>query len=319
MSENKIATKADLQRMYNKMLPYLGGTAEAGFTPVGTVIAVMGNTAPANYLTCNGQIVNIADYSILADYFETQFGSKNHFGGDGTTTFAVPDLRGEFLRGTGTNSHVGQGNGSSVGTHQDGTVFPRYAISGTNSYTQHVVERDTVYKAIENTDSVYSSTNTKYANQSVSFTNYNENNGYAYTSRPTNTSVLYCIATHNIFINPELQYSTQEQVVGTWVDGKPLYQKTIDCGYLLNSNRKSVPHNIANIDKIIEFNAFSYAYDTLSDNAYFRPLPYLWFSDNTWQSSHALTADKTNIIIATYSDRTSEYAYVTIQYTKTTD
>lgn len=220
MSENKMATKADLQRMYNKILPYLGGTAEAGFTPVGTVIAVMGNSAPANYLACNGQVVNIADYPVLADYFEAQFGTKNHFGGDGTTTFAVPDLRGEFLRGTGTNSHENQGNGASVGVHQDGTNFPRYKASS---------ELEIAIGSLNNGDSVSVQANvSKYLGNVISYEA--QNAGNIYTSRPTNTSVLYCIATHNIFINPELQYSTQEQVVGTWIDGKPIYQKTVSTG-----------------------------------------------------------------------------------------
>lgn len=228
MSENKMATKADLQRMYNKILPYLGGTAEAGFTPVGTVIAVMGNSAPANYLACNGQVVNIADYPVLADYFEAQFGTKNHFGGDGTTTFAVPDLRGEFLRGTGTNSHENQGNGANVGVHQNGTTHTGLVLNAANGDIIIPVGGNGWMTPGSYDKSLFDSTKVRY--------NTNHQVGadislsQLYTSRPTNTSVLYCIATHNIFINPELQYSTKEQVVGTWIDGKPLYQKTVSTG-----------------------------------------------------------------------------------------
>lgn len=65
-------------------------------SPIGTVISFMGTTAPAHYLVCDGTVYNIADYSALADFIQTQFGSKNYFGGDGTTTFAVPDLDNEF-------------------------------------------------------------------------------------------------------------------------------------------------------------------------------------------------------------------------------
>ena len=39
--------------------------------------------------------------------------------GDGVTTFKVPNLLGEFLRGTGTNSYTNQGSGANVGVHQD--------------------------------------------------------------------------------------------------------------------------------------------------------------------------------------------------------
>ena len=90
-------------------------------TPVGEIINYMGTIVPEHYLECDGKTYNITDYPILAEHIKTNFGSYNKFGGDGTTTFAVPDLRGEFLRGSGINNHANQGNGSAVGTHQDGT------------------------------------------------------------------------------------------------------------------------------------------------------------------------------------------------------
>ena len=65
-----------------------------GFTPVGTVISIMGTTPPRLYLLCDGHEYNIADFQPLADYFEDQFGSVNYFGGDGTTTFKVPNITG---------------------------------------------------------------------------------------------------------------------------------------------------------------------------------------------------------------------------------
>lgn len=61
-------------------------------TPIGHVISFMGTSAPEHYLICDGTEYNITDYRELADFINTQFGSYNYFGGDGTTTFAVPDL-----------------------------------------------------------------------------------------------------------------------------------------------------------------------------------------------------------------------------------
>lgn len=46
-------------------------------------------------------------------------------------------------------------------------------------------------------------------------------------------------------------YSTEEQVVGTWIDGKPIYQKTINCGTLPNNNVISINHNISNFQHLI--------------------------------------------------------------------
>ena len=196
--------------------------AACGFTPIGTIIAVMGNSAPANYLACNGQIVNITDYPELAKYFEDQFGSENYFGGDGTTTFGIPDLRGEFLRGTGTNSHANQGSGANVGTHQDATEVGVSAgiSSGGGVYITTLTSESTSYA---NADSSYKTGKRFYMGAQA---DTGTNKGEVDMVRPTNTSVLYCIATHNIYVDAKRNYSTDEAVVGTWIDGKPLYQKT---------------------------------------------------------------------------------------------
>ena len=172
------------------VLPFEPNNAVMGFTPIGTVIAVMGNTAPKNYLACNGQVVNIADYTELADYFEDEFGSKNYFGGNGTTTFAIPDLRGEFLRGTGINSHTNQGSGANVGVHQDGTTLP-LVVGSTNSF---------IVAANENylSDTDYTSDYSAARNYIGGTTR--DDNGQLIRVRPTNTSVLYCIAYKNIYI-----------------------------------------------------------------------------------------------------------------------
>ena len=98
-------------------------------TPIGHIMAYMGTTAPKHYLVCDGSVYNIVDYPALASHIQKEFQTVNYFGGDGETTFAVPDLRGEFLRGSGTNDHENQGNGAEVGVHQDGTTIPHIQIS----------------------------------------------------------------------------------------------------------------------------------------------------------------------------------------------
>ena len=63
-----------------------------GSALVGSVYSYMGSFAPHGYLACDGSIYNINDYPRLANHINLHFGSYNFFGGDGTTTFAVPDL-----------------------------------------------------------------------------------------------------------------------------------------------------------------------------------------------------------------------------------
>lgn len=45
-------------------------------------------------------------------------------------------------------------------------------------------------------------------------------------------------------------YSTTEQIVGTWIDGSPVYEKTINFGTLPNNTTKEVQHNISNVEHI---------------------------------------------------------------------
>lgn len=68
-------------------------------SPIGTIISFMGKNAPKDYLICDGGVYNISDYPHLASFIQKQFQTINYFGGDGTTTFAVPDMRNLFLSG----------------------------------------------------------------------------------------------------------------------------------------------------------------------------------------------------------------------------
>ena len=73
-------------------LEYANSESGIEDTPVGHIITYMGNNAPKHYLICDGGEYNIIDYPYLVQHFTDEFGSVNYFGGDGTTTFAVPDL-----------------------------------------------------------------------------------------------------------------------------------------------------------------------------------------------------------------------------------
>jgi microcystin-dependent protein len=60
----------------------------------GAVMPYARNTAPSGWLKANGALISRTTYATLFAAIGTTFGA-----GDGSTTFAVPDLRGEFLRG----------------------------------------------------------------------------------------------------------------------------------------------------------------------------------------------------------------------------
>ena len=167
------------------------GTTLYSDTPIGTIISYMGNNPPKDYLSCDGTVYNINDYQALADFINTEFGSYDFFGGDGIITFAVPDLRGEFLRGTGTNSHTNQGNGANVGVHQDGTEHINIMVTDGNTFGIPGRPNTNIYNDKVDSEIDGSKSQNKYAGLSDGSGTYQDYQKF--TSRPTNTSVLYCI------------------------------------------------------------------------------------------------------------------------------
>lgn len=105
-------------------------------------------------------------------------------------------------------------------------------------------------------------------------------------------------------------YSTEETVIGTWIDGRPIYRKTYDTG-ALTGNSKSIQLNIPNIDLIWSTN-ISFGI-SITGNAF--PLPYVG-SDSQYNVS--LYINK-SIIHFNPSSQQATASYVTVEYTKTTD
>lgn len=104
-------------------------------------------------------------------------------------------------------------------------------------------------------------------------------------------------------------YSTSEKVAGTWIDGRTIYMKTVNFGSLPNSSIKAVPHNISNLGYIVEMKGIAYngaRYADLSAPGLTEP-----------GRGIQITANTTNIIVTTGFDRTSDSAYITLYYTKT--
>ena len=152
-------------------------------TPVGHIMSIMGNNAPEHYLKCDGTVYNKDDYPYLWEYFKNEFGTPNKFGGNGTTTFAVPDLRDEFLRGTGTLS----GN---VGEHQEGTIIPNIGINYDNS---DMAVRASKSVGMANVEDVKKSGTLTYNNVKITKSATSGQTWEEGTVRPRNTSVLWVI------------------------------------------------------------------------------------------------------------------------------
>jgi microcystin-dependent protein len=73
---------------------------------VGQVIAVGFNFAPIGWALCDGQLLSISQYDVLYNLIGTTYG------GDGVSTFAVPNLNGRTPLGQTQGYVLGQSGGS---------------------------------------------------------------------------------------------------------------------------------------------------------------------------------------------------------------
>lgn len=86
-----------------------------GTVPAGTVAHFCSTSAPTGWIKANGALLSRTVYSDLFAAIGTTWGV-----GDGATTFAVPDLRGEFIRGLDDGRGIDAGR--TLGTRQKGSL-----------------------------------------------------------------------------------------------------------------------------------------------------------------------------------------------------
>ena len=119
-------------------------------------------------------------------------------------------------------------------------------------------------------------------------------------------------------------YSTDEQIIGTWIDGKPLYQKTVNYNTIITVT--STPQNIsiADVSGLNIDNLIYYTGTTLwgTNNVPYK-LPFLmaWPSVTIYVDV-VLNDTKDTLVLRPYrssGETTMNSTCVTIQYTKTTD
>lgn len=89
------------------------------------------STVPAGYLECAGQAVSRTTYAALFALIGTSFGP-----GNGTDTFNVPDMRGEFVRGW--DHGRGIDTGRALGSAQDEAFKSHSHTGSTASAGAHV-------------------------------------------------------------------------------------------------------------------------------------------------------------------------------------
>lgn len=174
----------------------------AGTVPTGSVQAFMGTAVPGGWLLCDGSAVSRTTYAGLFAAIGNACGS-----GDGLTTFNVPDLRGQFLRGvdggagrdpdTGARTAMSAGGntGNQVGSVQPNATKPNGMLANvTDPGHNHDVRSASVAAGAPNVSAPNNDgnsgflTSTNTTGITVGLTGDNE-------TRPTNAYVKFIIKT----------------------------------------------------------------------------------------------------------------------------
>lgn len=135
---------------------------------------------------------------------------------------------------------------------------------------------------------------------------------YIYTSDAYANKSVTCILKYTkttdsaISIGDDTDYSASEKIIGTWTNGKPLYQKTIR----LNTNQTT--YSVYNVSLSTLFPDSSYT-DIIEVSGYYNQTSY-----NNTLFDLSIKCD-TDLAIGNLSNNPMWFIMLTVKYTKTTD
>jgi hypothetical protein len=151
--------------------------------PAGSIISFAGAAAPAGFLICDGSAVSRTDYADLFAVLATTYGV-----GNGTTTFNLPDLRGEFIRGADAGRGVDPGR--VLGSNQVASPVVGDDNNVPNDYSMQVA--GTSPQFFDNYDASYVGINMFYS-AGPSYVTPATKTGFLRGSRPKNVALNYIV------------------------------------------------------------------------------------------------------------------------------
>ena len=225
-----------------ELYPISGGILYAD-APIGSIIPFGGSAIPSGFLLCDGSEVLKTSYSELYSVIGDAFGTASD-----NTKFVLPDLKGEFLRGAGTNSHSGEGDGGNVGTHQAGSIVNGVYVNPDN--TAWAASVSGMSRAIP--DKVVSTAIRAFSSNGAQATATPS----TYKVRPTNTSVNFIIKAVNTSLPLDFQQAVDEvqQNVDTLSDDVNTLSENVGT---LSDNVGTLSDDVGTLSDNV---------DTLSDN-----------------------------------------------------
>ena len=325
------------EELFVQKLEELISSAES---PIGTIIPFPETNIPSGYMLCDGRAISREDYSELFDLIGTTYGD-----GDGSTTFNLPNLKGKVLVGLDNNDNdfntIGRTGGEKTHRHASGDLYANigsplananalgfsatgwhgtnstYSVGNTSSATANGHPKRSHDTSVGGT-TAYSSSLQPYI-----VINYIIKVARGMATVPdsvivTNADVLQINQNKNDItsltskVEGIERYSSNEVIVGKWINNENIYRKVINLGSLPNNSTKKVVSNISSNLRMV-----TRIYGMATSGDYNIPLPDVVPNSQGFNIRIAYEKSSDSIVITTTSDRSTYSAYGIIEYIKT--
>ncbi len=165
---------------------------------VGQVIAVGFNFAPVGWHICDGSLLQISQYDVLFNLIGTTYG------GNGQTTFALPDLRGRAVVGMGQGSGLSpytlgqQGGVESVTLASAQVGSHSHALAAAATATTAAPGPSVVLGTTAAADPIYATSGTSAALSSAAVSS-SAGGGLPHENRQPSLAITYIISLFGIY------------------------------------------------------------------------------------------------------------------------
>lgn len=293
--------------------------------PIGAVMEWDSDTIPDNWLLLDGRAVSRKDYSELFQLYGTRYGA-----GDGSTTFNLPNRKTRVSVGKDSSDSdfnaLGKTGGEKTHTLTVAEMPSHRHSLNTNINATGFGTNNSLVRGIGGSNEWKA--NAEYIETSGSSQPHNNLQPYIVTNfivkakqsagvvanvidNLNSTSTIDALsAKQGKILNDKFIYSTDEKIIGKWVDGKPVYQKTI-IGFFADGDTL-----LTNVDTMVN------VYGTMLTSGVWRAIPYYEIYNNkNFISTVRRNNNSSNVTVSieVEGNKVSADCRITILYTKTTD